>query len=144
MIESDSQLPILDCHGCGVCCLHMGYPAFNLTRDQLIAASRGQEIDSRELGPAAIKDLERWVEMPPIRQQEILSAMQDYQSPSEGELDSACIWLDPTSRLCRHHLHRPQVCRDFEIGCKQCHGWRNHYRELIQTQSASKAQDPKS
>lgn len=132
MTHLANQLPIVDCMGCGVCCLHMGYPAFNLPTEILRQVIAEKEIDTHGLGPAAIADLERWIQMPRHLQDEILEAIETYRAPVEGELDQACIWLDPTTRLCSHHTHRPQVCRDFEVGCKQCHDWRLHYRVLIE------------
>ena len=132
--ESQTALPVLDCHGCGVCCLHMGYPAFNLPTDQLKKSAVGIELNQDEisrLGPAAKSDLERWVRMPEQLRQKLLDKILDYQAPPEGELDQTCIWLDPSTRLCKHHEHRPQVCRDFEIGCRQCLAWRSVYKDQV-------------
>ena len=134
-VESPATLPVLDCHGCGVCCLHMGYPAFNLTKEQLERTAAGSELSHDEisqLGPAAKSDLARWVHMPEPLRQKLLDKILSYQAPPEGELDQACIWLDPSTRLCQHHEHRPQVCRDFEIGCNQCQAWRSVYRDQIE------------
>lgn len=35
-----------------------------------------------------------------------------------------CCWLDPETKRCRWHEHRPQICRDFEPGSQACAGWR--------------------
>ena len=128
---SEKQLPILDCQGCGVCCLHMGYPAFNLPMDLLEKADAGEEFVADDLGPAALADLDRWGQMPPNLRGELLQVIQNYQPPPKGTLDQVCVWLDPGTRLCRHHTHRPQVCRDFEIGCQQCLDWRQVYADLV-------------
>ncbi len=32
----------------------------------------------------------------------------------------SCVWLNPTTGLCRHYELRPQACRDFEIGSDLC------------------------
>lgn len=133
MPQKADQLPVLDCSGCGVCCLHMGYPAFNLPVETLRKVMNGATVEITGLGPAAVADLERWRQMPDPLRKDILKAIQEYQPPAAGELDQACIWLDPTTRLCSHHTHRPQVCRDFEIGCDQCLDWRRSYHDLIQT-----------
>ena len=39
---AESSLPIVSCEGCGVCCFHMGYPAFVTPREPMTAA----EIDA--------------------------------------------------------------------------------------------------
>jgi Fe-S-cluster containining protein len=31
-----------------------------------------------------------------------------------------CIWYDEGARRCKHHEHRPQVCREFEVGGEDC------------------------
>ncbi|MCO8125410.1 YkgJ family cysteine cluster protein [Stieleria sp. TO1_6] len=116
-----SELPVVDCTDCGVCCQHMGFPAFNLMSQQLHAA---ESIDPTSLSPSAAADRLRWLQMPVELQQEILEAMDHYQPPSGGQLDGPCIWLDPSSKLCRHHQHRPQVCRDFPVGGIGCLQWR--------------------
>ncbi len=128
-----ATLSVLDCRGCGVCCFHMGYPAFNLSNDHLEKLAAGIQLSSEEasqLGPAAKADLERWVRMPENLRKGLLEEIRSYQ-PVDGELDPVCSWLDPTTRLCKHHEHRPQVCRDFDIGCQQCVAWRRVYQHKI-------------
>lgn len=34
--------------------------------------------------------------------------------------DGDCIWLDPNTRRCRWYEHRPQICRDYEMGGASC------------------------
>ena len=129
-----TALPLLDCHGCGVCCLHMGYPAFNLSNQQLEKVALGEKLSAteiEELGPAASADLTRWEQMPEELRADLLETILAYTPPAKGELDQACIWLHPDTRLCMHHKSRPQVCRDFEIGCQQCLDWRSHYHEEV-------------
>ncbi len=113
------SLPVLDCRGCGVCCLHMGYPAFNLSVEQL-----EQPGEPMSLNSAAKADWARWQQMPEALRRPILGLMEVYQPPVDGGLDGPCTWLDPETKLCRHHEHRPQVCRDFEIGSQGCLDWR--------------------
>lgn len=31
-----------------------------------------------------------------------------------------CLWFDTETRKCRHHDHRPQICRDFDVGNEHC------------------------
>ena len=41
--------------------------------------------------------------------------------------DPACLWFDENTMQCRHHEHRPSVCREFEIGSEDCVGWRERF-----------------
>jgi Fe-S-cluster containining protein len=111
----------------------MGYPAFNLSLNQLVQAGSGEAIQRDGLGPAAAADLDRWIAMPETLRNALLETMKVYRAPKSGELDKACVWLDPKTRLCQNHLHRPQVCRDFEIGCQECLDWREHYRDQVES-----------
>ena len=36
------------------------------------------------------------------------------------EPQETCLWFDLQTRLCKHHEYRPQVCRDYEIGGREC------------------------
>ncbi len=31
-----------------------------------------------------------------------------------------CLWFDEVKKQCRHYNHRPQVCKDFEVGGEFC------------------------
>ena len=98
---------ITDCEGCCACCLHMGYPAF-------VHDSPGQA------------DEAHWTSLPRALKKELLDYIAEYEAPGPGQLDGACFWLDQETRRCKHHQHRPQVCRDFRIGGQDCLGWREH------------------
>lgn len=110
-----------------MCCLHMGYPAFNLTLDQLADV---ETIDVASLSPVAQADLARWVAMPPRLRDGILQQMADYVAPIGATLDGPCTWLDLETKQCRHHQHRPQVCRDFAVGSTGCLQWRAAYVDV--------------
>ena len=111
-----SRLPELpqveDCQGCGVCCLHMGYPAF---------------MDPVE----SSFDARYWAALPDDLRDELIEVMDNYQPPAAGQLDGPCVWLDLDTRQCKHHEYRPQVCRDFPVGGSGCRSWRWHYRDRI-------------
>jgi Fe-S-cluster containining protein len=100
----------------------MGYPAFNLTVEQL---SDVQNVEVAGLNSAAKADLARWRAMPQELQMGLLEQMQDYLPAVNNQLDGPCSWLDPVTRLCIHHPHRPQVCRDFQVGGAGCLQWRH-------------------
>ncbi len=110
-----NRLPtVSDCHGCGVCCLHMGYPAFI------------QGSDSQPAEP-------HWNALPRQLKQELMAYIADYRPPPAGELDGPCFWLDQETRLCTHHQDRPAVCRDFTVGSDGCLEWREFYGDRIRT-----------
>ncbi len=134
-------LPIVEnCHGCGVCCLQMGFPTFMLPAKPL----SDDEIDAdpklyeRAKDPNIRKHLRDghpgesyWHTLPENLRSELLAYWED-QSENINQIDGPCIWLDPTTRLCKHHEYRPRVCRDFDINSLVCRQWRSHYRDLIE------------
>lgn len=114
-----NELPLVaDCNGCGVCCLHMGYPPF-------IRPTEQREGESW------------WYLLPDDLRMELDQFIANYDAPVYGDsvetFDGPCCWFDLESRQCRHHQHRPNVCRDFETGSKQCHEWRRHYADRIES-----------
>lgn len=129
------QLPLIhDCSNCGVCCYHMGYPAFMLPRE----SATDEQIDrdpelQRLLAVGWTRDElkvghpgeSHWHNLPSDLKKEWQAYVATYDRP--GELDGKCFWLDLETNLCKHHQHRPQVCRDFEAGSKECHHWRRHF-----------------
>jgi Fe-S-cluster containining protein len=39
----------------------------------------------------------------------------------EAELaGKPCIWWEKTTGKCRHHEHRPNICREYEVGGELC------------------------
>ncbi|MEO1529055.1 MAG: YkgJ family cysteine cluster protein [Planctomycetota bacterium] len=104
------SLPVVDCDGCGACCMHMGYPAYVLETAK---------------HPAE----ENWLSLPADLKRELEKFIADYSSPAQGQLDGPCFWFDAETRRCKHHEHRPRVCRDFVVGCNQCLDWRKWLRE---------------
>lgn len=128
-----------DCRGCGVCCFHMGYPAFvrpsgPLTWEEIEADPRLREFakDARtrqqllDGNPGEVF----WHRLPEHLRAELESFVANY-SVRDRELAPPCFWLDMNTRRCKHHEHRPRVCRDFEIGSRGCREWRSHYHKQI-------------
>ena len=112
------KLPTLsDCDSCGICCLHMGYPSY-VTGGPSSESPTGQEVSSEKA----------WIEMPSALKQELIEFIGSYSAPVDGELDGPCVWYDAERRCCKHHQHRPQVCRDFAVGGDGCLEWRHHSR----------------
>src|SRR5262245_57684796 len=115
------SLPVVSCDDCGACCMHMGSPAFNgvgpgvkeVLGDQVVLA-KGEELEwLRSLPPEGERELTAY--MVAVLRREI---------PSRSGREEPCLWLDPVTRRCRYYEHRPQVCRDFEVGSRGCHSHR--------------------
>jgi Fe-S-cluster containining protein len=64
------------------------------------------------------------VGVPPFVEDELdlLPAELAWSASQEWRVETGqpCLWYDQESRRCRHYLHRPQVCRDFEVGGVEC------------------------
>lgn len=54
------------------------------------------------------------------REVELMDKFREHQYAAHGTDYTPCLWLDPFTRKCKHHEHRPQVCRDFEVGNVHC------------------------
>lgn len=93
--------------------MHMGYPAFLL---------------ETETQPAEA----HWLSLPNGLRQELDRFVASYLTPPDGQLDGPCFWFDETTRRCKHHEHRPRVCRDFVVGSTDCLSWREwlHDRDV--------------
>lgn len=35
-------------------------------------------------------------------------------------IHAPCLWLDVRTGRCREHHYRPNICREFEVGCERC------------------------
>jgi Fe-S-cluster containining protein len=150
MPQNKSELPVIAaCEGCGVCCFHMGYPAYILPREPMTHA----QIDS---DPELLKEIESdplrrqellnghpgesyWHAMPKELKEEWSAHVAQYSKPEYGEdpstFDGPCIWLDMETRQCKNHEFRPRICRDFETGSPECLEWRSYYRDKIELNS---------
>lgn len=108
--ETTSLPTVTSCENCCSCCMHMDYPAY-------ITGSDTQPPE------------EHWVNLPHDLKEELLQYIADYDEPAKGELGTPCFWLDLEKKCCKHHEYRPNVCRDFDVGCTDCLGWRKEYYE---------------
>lgn len=90
---------VTNCDGCGVCC--MGQNVVPLS-DVSLARLEGVR------PPRAI---------PLVLLDELETIM---RGPLSGDDDQACVWLNRASGKCNHHEHRPNVCREFEVGGEDC------------------------
>lgn len=83
------------CHNCGLCCMHMRTPPF---------AGEDMERLKRDR-PDLASEIEHWIDSPRFD-------VSDEEQP--------CIWLDLATGACKHHEHRPDVCRDYPVGGEDC------------------------
>lgn len=86
------------CHNCGACCLNMAVPPYE-----------GDEIES-----LILQNQQGYVDLILARE------LRTVQLQLVGTDEIPCLFLDPFTRKCRHHEHKPQVCRDFEVGGEHC------------------------
>lgn len=92
----------------------------SLRRKELLEGNPGESwwhILPDELKKPLLQHMEQWIQP-------------DYDGTLES-FDGPCIWLDMETRMCKHHQHRPNVCRDFETGCGDCLQWRKEYADKI-------------
>lgn len=110
-------LKVLTCDGCGVCCLHMRSPPHMVYTTKDGAHS--------SMGGLAQDDYDRLMAAPEEARQIRLAGLLD---PLDKRPDhSPCSWLDQNTLKCRFYEFRPDICRDFEVGCDACHGHREFY-----------------
>lgn len=55
-----------------------------------------------------------------------------YPVMKKDMMSGFCIAFDQEKRCCKIYDRRPQVCRDFEIGCKMCIDAVEHIRDDIE------------
>jgi Fe-S-cluster containining protein len=117
------SLPVLNCDGCGACCMHMGYPpsypAF-FKRDEtnrLLPLRERKRMGFEETGV-------RWEEIPRGVRRHLGQYFLDVDVKEVREnlsfAGKPCIWWDQHTRKCKHYEIRPSICRDFEVGAEDC------------------------
>ena len=89
----------ITCNGCGVCCMHMGSPPFIPSEESRLPPEIKASLD-------AVRETQR------------------LQYQTHGTDYTPCGWFDMETRQCRHHEHRPDVCREFEVGSEYCRNMR--------------------
>lgn len=86
------------CDGCGVCCREQPLPPF-LDDIDLIPAELQKEVIELQK-----REHELWL------------------------LAQPCTWFDLRTKKCIHHEHRPNICREYEVGADLCLEIREKYR----------------
>lgn len=119
------SLPIIsNCDNCGACCRTMGTPP----GFALFFPPEGKCISDHALCSVDMKIIEA---MP----RDVWLSLQDYytrvwrgESPDRTAHDDLpCLWYDEETKRCRHHEHRPTICREFEVGEEACVEWRKTF-----------------
>jgi Fe-S-cluster containining protein len=152
MNKALKKLPVVvDCNGCGVCCFHMGYPPFIKPQPPITAGELQNELTlaGKTRTDPLLKQTELrgragerwWHELPSDLKEDLEAFVTNYTVPNYGSdvesFDGPCYWFDMNSRRCKHHEHRPQVCRDFETGSTDCLEWRKYYAGRIEDRKPS-------
>jgi len=88
-------MPQITCNGCGVCCMHMGSPPFIPSEESRLPPELKASLD-------AVRETRR------------------LQYQAHGTDYTPCGWFEMETRQCRHHEHRPDVCREFEVASEYC------------------------
>lgn len=89
-LELDVIDPSVSCDDCGVCCLHLRTPPFLDYEIPHVPVELMAEVDAE-------------------------NALHQTYDP-----DGPCIWFDVSLKRCKHHEHKPDVCRDFLVGGEDC------------------------
>lgn len=99
------SLPVLSCDGCGECCRHQVMPPF--VPDFFGPDLRNDEFDAFK------RD---WPELAAGLKAEYERKTRENDWPD----DAPCFWFDQATGRCKHYEARPEICRDFEVGCDDC------------------------
>lgn len=109
-------LPIVaTCDGCSACCREQESPPGYVA---MIARGVSAWPD--------IRDRIRFERMPEALKEQLRRYIADLLA-GKPRSDEACIWLDRENNRCRHYEWRPEICRNFEVGCSGCLRWREKY-----------------
>lgn len=92
-----------NCDGCGLCCMGQ-----NLVPGCDTWLARQAKVDPPRAIPAPL----------------LLELETIVKGPCSGNGGEPCVWLDRATGKCRHYDLRPDVCREFEVGCRACLAYR--------------------
>ena len=90
--------PVSTCAGCGVCCREQPLPPF---------------LDDIDLIPIEL-------------QKEVIELQR--REAELWQLARPCTWFNEETKQCIHHEHRPNICREYEVGAELCLEIREKYR----------------
>jgi Fe-S-cluster containining protein len=70
-------------------------------------------------------DESAWEGMPVRLKHEVMAYYKTLDPYNDDDFGLPCFWLMPEG-TCRHYEHRPEVCREFEVGGEDCLRIREH------------------
>ena len=76
-------------------------------------------------GPSQKDQDPNWASVP----ESVKAELDQFIKEGGAELGEPCYWYDAAKKNCKHHLCRPQICRDFELGSQRCINLRIHHRK---------------
>lgn len=109
MISLEVIDPSVTCTDCGRCCSEMRTPPHMVwyrNGEYQPMSSYQSDFDLLMAAPVEAREL---------RTSEMLR--------TDLPIIGPCSWLDQTKQ-CRYYEWRPQICRDFTPGCRDCLEWR--------------------
>lgn len=111
---------ISTCDDCGACCREMAFPP----GFEMMFLAPASSVARQEMMEAP--DVRRFQTLPPSAVDELRVRFQAIEAGRVSRY-SPCVWFDPIARQCRHYEHRPEICRNFEVGSPACGRWRTKY-----------------
>ena len=121
---------ITSCEGCpGACCQYQGRPPLSASEEAVLP-------DAVKVELAAFDEAVARGERPPsgIKLREIAAGRVGLTMFADGRLVDPCLWLDSTGQ-CKNYEYRPETCRVFEVGGKDCRTTRAEFRIPLPTLS---------
>ena len=109
----------MNCNRCGVCCMEQGSPPGYLF---LMHASPNGHADWPDQ-----EDIARLAALPQ-EAKDVIVAYIGRLRRGEVSGDGPSCWLDLNTRRCRFYRHRPEICRNLEVGSDGCLRWRALYQ----------------
>jgi Fe-S-cluster containining protein len=106
----------MNCDNCGVCCFEQGSPPGYLL---LLDGRDHPDWPDQE-------DIERVKHLPPQARAHILRYKHKLRHGKVSG-DGPCCWLNQQTNRCRFYDHRPQICRNLDVGSEGCRSWRDEY-----------------
>jgi len=106
------RFPVLEpenCEGCGLCCEGIGSPVAMYT--YRTSYSGPYLYRPKNLPEELAREIDHY-----------FAGLKRGEEPVDH-----CLWFDVETRKCKHHQWRPQVCRNYQVGCESCLNERRPY-----------------
>lgn len=123
--EAISLPQITSCSGCGACCLHVGTPPGFAAWFPPPGKSLKDTADYRRVMK---EDAAIVAAMPASVTRSLVEGFREAWQTNRSGQSVPCFWWDSETRRCKHHEHRPSVCRKFERGGEDCRRLRDEYK----------------